>query len=111
MPKEPPIPQSSLAPLTLTSIPCVLDRNHPVRDGKLRQSGHGMDIQPAHDAFAMRFNGPDADAQPRGNLLIALSFRDQNQYFPLAAGQLGKRLFLAAAGDDLVQRGLRYFRA
>src|SRR4051812_4750736 len=65
-----------------------------------------MNIQPAHDAFAMCLDCADANSKFVRNFFVALTLGDQDEHFALTPCQLREWFFLAAAGDDLRQSRL-----
>jgi hypothetical protein len=74
-------------------------------DSELGQASYRMNVQAAHDAFAVGFNRADTDAQLAGNFFIALTFGNENEDFALTIGELAEGFFLTAARHDLIQRG------
>jgi hypothetical protein len=66
-----------------------------------------MNVQFAHDAFAMRLRGSHAVAVVLGNFLGALAFGDEREDFAFAFAQFGDGLGVIRVRDILVQRDLR----
>src|ERR1043165_2883541 len=79
----------------------LLQHDKPVGDGELGQAGDGVDVQTAHDAFAVGLDGTNADAELMGDLLVALALGDQHQDLALTARGLGKGALLAPAVYEL----------
>ena len=59
-------------------------------DGKFGEAGHIVDVELAHDPFAMGFNGAHAHAELAGDFLVAHPIGDVDEDFPLALGQVGR---------------------
>ena len=71
-----------------------------------------MNVELAHDAFAVRFHGANADAELAGDFFIAEAIGDVDEYFTFASGQLGDLgVHAASAFDVLIERGAGDFRA
>ena len=73
---------------------CAVNRNHPISDGKFSQASHRMNIQPAHDTFAVRLDGADANAKFVCDFFIALAFSDQHEHFAFSTVNCAKGSFL-----------------
>lgn len=49
-----------------------------------------MDVELAHEMFAMGFHGADADAEAGRDFFVAPAFGDLHEHFALAFGQAGR---------------------
>src|SRR5579863_8995763 len=88
----------------------VFEGDQAIGNGEFRQAGDRVDIQAAHNSFAVCFDSAHANAKLAGNLFIAAALRDQNENLALAGRQLSKRFLFAAVIDQLIERCLGNLR-
>ena len=62
-----------------------------ISQGVPGQPRHRVNVEPAHDSFPVRLDGPHTDLELIGDFLIAQSFRDadQNLAFPAVSWEKG----------------------
>src|SRR2546430_12305485 len=89
----------------------ILDRYEPFGDGKTGQTGDAVDVQLAHDALAMCFDGANTKIKLHGDFLVAQAFGDEHQHFALAIGQIHWARPLARAAHKLSQCNAGNIRA
>ena len=88
-----------------------LPHGHPApADGVLGEAGDAVDVELAHDALAMAFDGADAQVEAAGNLLVAQAVGDLGEHLALARGKLAGS-FLPDAVHELVEGQPRDLRA
>ena len=66
-----------------------------------------MDVELAHDAFAMSLHSAHAHAERAGDFLVAHPVSDVDENFALAIGQIRRAVDVAIAAHELVQRHAR----
>ena len=62
-----------------------------------------MDVQLAHDAFAMGFHRAHSDAEASGDFLVAQTFGDLDQHFAFASGQVRLITLVGDAAYKLIR--------
>ena len=72
-------------------------------DGESCQTRDGVDIELAHEALAMRFDGSSGDVEAGGNFLVAQTFGDIGQDLALSIREFGRVRLLPFAPDQLAQ--------
>ena len=60
----------------------MAQRNQPFANGVFGEAGDAVDVELAHDAPAMGFDGADAHVEAAGNLLVAQPLGDLDEHFP-----------------------------
>ena len=73
-----------------------------MNDRKLDQARNGMNIEPAHYSFAMRFGRAQTDPKAGSNFLVRFAFSDQDQHLALAVGEAGYGLGPSPPAHDPV---------
>src|SRR5258708_3182332 len=104
-------PRAAIPLMSAARLLRLVQRDEAVRNGEAHQAGNRVDVEFAHNALAVSFDGAHAYAQSGGNLFIAAALGDQGKHFALAVAEFCCGVFLAAAADQFSQRGLGNFRS
>ena len=62
--------------------------DHALGDGEPGQARDAVNVKFAHEALAMGFHSAGADVEAAGNFLVAETFGNVGEDFPLARGQV-----------------------
>ena len=80
-----------------------LDGNHSFGNGKASEASNAVNVELAHDAFAMGFDGANTEVELDGDFFVAEAFGDENEHFafatPSSASCFSRASFPVSASD------------
>ena len=85
-------------------LPAFFERGNAIGNGKLGQARDAVDVQLAHDAFAMRLGGAHADARCTAISLLLLPSAMRASTSRSRSLSLATGFVIVSVGDVLIQR-------
>ena len=77
--------------------------DEPFLDREAGQAGDAMDVELAHDAFAMGFDRAHAHAKASGDFFVAEAFGDSDENLAFAVTHLARAGSFTGAANELIQ--------